>query len=183
MKKIVLGVSGASGAIYAVRLIEALKKTDHQVELVVSDNAVQIAEEECDYDLRETGYPCYHKGDFTAPFASGSAQYDVLAIVPCSMGTLGRIAHGSSDDLLTRTADVFLKERRRFILVPRETPFSLVHLENMRLLTLAGATILPAIPSFYSKPQTITEAVDTVIARILDHLGIENTLRPRYGTS
>lgn len=179
--KIVLAVTGASGAIYAVRLIEQLKSTSHQVELVVSTNALEIARAECDYDLRETGYRLYGPKDFRAPFASGSAKYDVMAVVPCSMGTLGRIAHGYSDNLVSRAADVFLKEKRPLILMPRETPYNLIHIENMRLLTLAGATILPATPSFYTKPTTIEEAVDTVNARLLDHMGVENTLRPRYG--
>jgi len=178
--KIVLGISGASGALYAVRLLQFLQTTDHQVELAVTPNAVAIAKEECQFDLYSTDYPIYGPKDFTAPFASGSTHYDSCAIVPCSMGTLGRIAHGYSDNLIARTADVFLKEKRKLILMPRETPFNLIHLENMRLLAQAGATILPAIPSFYSKPKTIEEAVDTVIARLLDHMGIENSLRPRY---
>ncbi len=182
MKRLVLGISGASGAPYAVRLVEILKTTDHHVELVASNNALQIAREECQVDLREMGYRLYDQGDFTAPFASGSAPYDAFAIVPCSMGTLGRIAHGFSDELIARTADVFLKEQRKTILVLRETPFNLIHIENMRLLAQAGATILPAIPSFYSKPKTLEEAIDTVVARILDHLGVENSLRPRYGS-
>lgn len=179
--KIVVGISGASGAIYAKTLIDFLKKTPHEVALAASENALQIGRDEAGIDYQEYGVPCFTARDFTAPFASGSAPYDVLAIVPCSMGMLGRIAHGYSDDLLARTADVFFKERRRVILVPRETPFSLIHIENMRLVTLAGAVVLPAIPSFYSKPTTLQEAVDTVVARILDHMGIENELRPRYG--
>lgn len=179
--KFVLAISGASGAIYPVRLIEFFKQTDLSLDLIVTDNALQIARDECGYDLRETGYPYYGPKDFTAACASGSAQYDGLAVVPCSMGTLGRIAHGYSDNLISRTADVFLKERRKIVLVPRETPYNLVHLENMRLLAQAGATILPACPSFYSGPKSIEEAVDTVNARILDHLGVENDLRPRYG--
>ncbi len=179
--KFVIAISGASGAIYAVRLLHFLQQTNHQVELAVTPNAVDIAKEECGFDLYQTDYPTFGPKDFSAPFASGSAPYDALAVVPCSMGTLGRIAHGYSDSLIARTADVFLKEQRKTIVVPRETPFSLVHLENMRLLAQAGATILPANPSFYSKPATIEEAVDTVVARILDHLGIENDLRPRYG--
>lgn len=182
MKKFAIGITGASGAIYAVHLIEALQKTDHHIDLVASRNALQIAREECQCDLREMGYTCYRQDDFTAPFASGSARYDALAIVPCSMGTLGRIAHGFSDELIARSADVFLKEKRKTILVLRETPFNLIHIENMRLLAQAGATILPAIPSFYSKPTTIEEVVDTVVARILDHMGVENKLRPRYGS-
>lgn len=179
--KIVIGISGASGTIYAIRLMEFLKQTDHTVELALTEKAIEIAKDECDFDLLQTGYPTYGPGEFTAPFASGSTLYDVMAVVPCSMGTLGRIAHGYSDSLIARSADVFLKEQRKLILVPRETPFNLVHLENMRLLAQAGATILPAIPSFYSKPKSIEDVVDTVVARILDHLGIENELRKRYG--
>lgn len=178
--KLVIGISGASGAIYAKRLIDHLKTTPHEVHLTASENALQIGREEAGIDYKECGYPFFGPRDFTAPFASGSAKYDALAVVPCSMGMLGRIAHGYSDDLLARAADVFFKERRKVILVPRETPFSLIHIENMRLVTLAGATVIPAIPSFYTKPKTIEEAVDTVIARVLDHLGVENHLRPRW---
>lgn len=180
--KIVVGISGASGAIYAKRLLDFLKTTPHEVSLTASENALEIGREEVGIDYRECGFRFYSSRDFTAPFASGSAHYDQLAVVPCSMGMLGRIAHGYSDDLLARTADVFFKERRRVILVPRETPLSLIHIENMRLVTLAGAVILPAIPSFYSKPKTIEESVDTVIARILDHMGVENQLRQRWGS-
>lgn len=180
--KIVVGISGASGAIYARTLLDFLKTTPHQVSITASENALQIGKEEVGIDYREYGYPFFAPRDFTAPFASGSAKYDVLAVVPCSMGMLGRIAHGYSDDLLSRTADVFFKERRKVVLVPRETPLSLIHIENMRLVTLAGAVVIPAIPSFYSKPKTIQEAVDTVVARILDHMGVENQLRPRYGS-
>jgi len=179
--KLVIGISGASGAIYAQRLLDFLKKTPHEVVLTASENALEIGKSEAGVDFQEYGFPFYRSRDFTAPFASGSAKYDALAIIPCSMGMLGRIAHGYSDDLLTRTADVFFKEKRKLILVPRETPLSLIHIENMRLVTLAGATVIPAIPSFYSKPKTIEEAVDTVIARVLDHLGVENDLRKRYG--
>ena len=179
--KIVIGISGASGAIYAKRLLDFLRTTPHEVVLTASENALEIGREEVGIDYKEYGFRFYGSRDFTAPFASGSAKYDCLAIVPCSMGMLGRIAHGYSDDLLARTADVFFKERRKVILVPRETPFSLIHIENMRLVTLAGAVVLPAIPSFYTKPKTIEEATDTVIARILDHMEMENDLRPRWG--
>lgn len=178
--KVVIGISGASGAIYAKRLLDFLKATDHVVHLTASENALEIGREECGIDYREYGYPFFAHRDFTAPFASGSAKYDALAVIPCSMGTLGRIAHGYSDDLLARTADVFFKERRKVILVPRETPLSLIHIENMKLVTLAGAIVVPAIPSFYTKPKTIEEAADTVIARVLDHLNVDNHLRPRW---
>ncbi len=179
--KLVIGISGASGALYAKTLLDFLKSTTHSVEITASENALEIGREECGIDYREYGFRFFGPRDFSAPFASGSAPYDQLAIVPCSMGLLGRIAHGYSDDLLARSADVFFKERRRVILVPRETPLSLIHIENMRLVTLSGGVILPAIPSFYSKPKTIQEAVDTVIARVLDHMGIENNLRERWG--
>lgn len=180
--KLVIGISGASGAIYAKTLLDFLKTTTHVVEITASENALEIGREECEIDYREYGFKCYGPRDFDAPFASGSAKYDSLAVVPCSMGLLGRIAHGYSDDLLARAADVFFKERRRVILVPRETPLSLIHIENMRLVTQAGAVVIPAIPSFYSKPKTIQEMVDTVIARVLDHMGVENDLRKRWGT-
>ena len=179
--KVVVGVSGASGAIYAKRLLDFLKTTPHEVTLTASENALEIGREECGIDYREYGFPFFGPRDFSAPFASGSAKYDRLVVIPCSMGMLGRIAHGYSDDLLARTADVFFKERRTVLLVPRETPFSLIHIENMRLVTLAGAIVLPAIPSFYSKPKTLEDAADTVIARVLDHIGIENNLRGRWG--
>lgn len=178
--KLVVGISGASGAIYAKRLLDCLRTTPHEVHLTASENALQIGRDEAGLDYQECGYPFYGHRDFTAPFASGSVPYDALVVIPCSMGMLGRIAHGYSDDLLARTADVFFKEKRKIILVPRETPFSLIHIENMRLVMLAGATVIPAIPSFYSKPRTIEDAVDTVIARILDHLGVGNTLRKRW---
>jgi 4-hydroxy-3-polyprenylbenzoate decarboxylase len=115
-----------------------------------------------------------------APFASGSNAFDAMVVIPCTMGTLGRIAHGLSDDLLLRAADVMLKEKKKLILVPRETPLNLVQVRNMELLLLAGATLLPANPSFYGNPRTVTEVVDTVVARVLDHLGIGNRLMPRW---
>jgi 4-hydroxy-3-polyprenylbenzoate decarboxylase len=178
--KFVIGISGASGAIYAKRLIDFLKTTSHEVHLTASENALEIGRDEAGIDYKECGLPFYSHRDFSAPFASGSARYDALAVIPCSMGTLGRIAHGYSDDLLARAADVFFKERRKVVLVPRETPFSLIHIENMKLVTLAGAVVIPAIPSFYTKPRTIEEAADTVIARVLDHLGVDNRLRKRW---
>ncbi|MBI1908815.1 MAG: UbiX family flavin prenyltransferase [Deltaproteobacteria bacterium] len=180
--KIVVGISGASGAIYPKRLLEGLATTSHEVSLVISENAHKIAEEELGISYNRYDRPIFGPRDFTAPFASGSAKYDQLVVIPSSMGMIGRIAHGFSDDLLSRTADVFFKEHRKIILVPRETPWSLIHIENIRLLALAGAIIIPAIPSFYSKPKTLEEAVDTVVARVLDHMGVENNLRPRYGS-
>ena len=178
--KIVVAISGASGALYAKTLLETLKATDHKVSLIVTENAVKIAREEIHLDYRELGFPSHNLKDFKAPGASGSNPCDQMVIIPCSMGTLGRIAHGISDNLLLRTADVCLKEHKKLILVPRETPLSLIHIENMRLLTLSGAVILPAVPSFYSRPTTIQDLVNTVVARVLDHMGIENRLSPRY---
>ncbi len=178
--KCVVAITGASGAIYARELLKALQKTDAEISVVASDNARIIWADELGEVFPETGFKIYGVKDFKAPFASGSAQYDTMVIIPCSMGTLGRIAHGVSDDLVTRSADVFLKEKRKLILVPRETPYNLIHVENMRLLLLAGATLIPATPSFYSKPKTIVEVVNTVVSRVLDHMGVSNNLIERY---
>lgn len=178
--KIVVAITGASGALYAKQLLDFLKSTPHQVEVVASDNAKIVWSDELGFPLSDCAYKIFSKKDFKAPFASGSAKYDQMIVVPCSMGTLGRIAHGISDDLITRAADVFLKEKRKLILVPRDTPFNLIHVENMKLLMLAGASIIPAIPSFYSKPKSIAEVVNTVISRVLDQMGIENNLMKRY---
>ena len=175
MKKIVLGISGASGSIYARLLLTRLHQIEEQVEtcgIVMSQNArINWQLEQPDTPVGSFGFKLYDMEDFTAPFASGSAKYDVMIVCPCSMGTLARISQGISDDLLTRAADVLLKERRKLILVPRETPFSLIHLENMRQVTLAGGIICPAIPSFYSRPQTIPDLAATVVDRILDLAG------------
>ena len=174
-RKIVVAVTGASGAIYASVLFRKLREIKNQLDevaVVFSANAKDIWA----YELKDRFDPVfpfhvYEKDDFYAPFASGSSNFDTLIVCPCSMGTLGRIAHGISDDLISRTADVMLKERRKLILVPRETPFSLIHLENMKSITLAGGIICPAIPSFYSKPETIEQAVETVVERILNLAG------------
>lgn len=174
-RKITVAVTGASGAIYAKVLfnkIREIKEQFEEVAVIFSSNAHDIWE----YELKESFEPVfpfrvYEKDDFYAPFASGSSTFDTLIVCPCSMGTLGRIANGISDDLITRAADVMLKERRKLIVVPRETPFSLIHLENMKTLALSGAVVCPAIPSFYSKPQTIEQAVETVVERILNLAG------------
>ncbi len=176
-RKIVVAVTGASGAIYASVLFRKLLNIKDQLDevaVVFSTNAQEIWE----YELNEKFKPVnpfrlYKKTDFYAPFASGSSSFDTLIVCPCSMGTLGRIAHGISDDLITRAADVMLKERRKLILVPRETPFSLIHIENMKTVTLAGGIICPAIPSFYSKPETLEQAVETVVERILNLAGFD----------
>lgn len=174
-RKIVVAVTGASGSIYAKILFDKLSEIKNQVEevgVIFSSNALDIWKYELGEEL-ELCYPfqLYRKDDFYAPFASGSSKFDTLIVCPCSMGTLGRMAHGVSDDLITRTADVMLKESRKLILVPRETPYSLIHLENMKTLTLAGANICPATPSFYSRPKTIDQVAETVVERVLNLAG------------
>lgn len=174
-KKIVFAIAGSSGSIYAKRLADKLSTYDNiEVGVVMSENGIINWEIEIGkFDRESFPFKIYGKRDFYAPFASGSAGYTYMVVIPCSMGILGRIAHGVSDDLMTRAADVILKERRKLILVARETPFSLIHIENMKLLTQAGALILPAVPSFYSKPTTIEELVDTVVDRVIDHLDLD----------
>lgn len=179
--KIVIGVTGASGAIYPFQLLSFLKeKTSHDISIVASPNGRRIFKEELGKNLEEMGYPVHAITNFDVPYVSGSAGFDQMVILPCSMGTLGRIAHGLSNDALTRAADVFLKEKRKLIVVPRETPFSLIHIENLKLLSLAGAHIIPAIPSFYSKPKTLEQVAMTVTSRVLDHMGVDNSLVKRW---
>lgn len=182
MKKIVVGITGASGAPYARRLLtvlgERVRRGELEVGVCLSRNAPEVWALECGEELR-IDLPVYR--DFRAPFASGSAGWNAMAIVPCSMGTCARIAHGISDTLLTRAADVMLKERRPLVVVPRETPLSVIHLENLTALARAGATILPAMPSFYGKPAGVEALLDTVVGRVLDHLGERNDLSHRWG--
>ncbi len=177
-KKIVVAVTGASGAIYAKLLFEQLQQLHEQISevgVVMSANAKQVWEYELDNtDYYNFSFKFYDKHDFMAPFASGSARYDTMVVVPCSMGTLGRIAAGTSDDLITRAADVVLKERRKLILVARDTPLNLIHLRNMVTVTEAGGIICPAIPSYYSKPQSISEVAMTVVSRVIDLIGLEH---------
>jgi flavin prenyltransferase len=195
-KKIVIAVGGSSGSIYAKVLLDKLKILSPQIEavgIVMSDNALLNWEYELGepFDIKKyekneknrggvitevaeaTTFKFYQKMDFFAPFASGSAKYDTMIVCPCSMGLLARIATGVSNDLVTRAADVVLKERRRLILVPRDTPLSLIHLRNMTSLTEAGAIICPAMPSFYSRPDTFEALAATVIDRVLDLAGLE----------
>jgi len=171
-RKIVIAVTGASGSIYAKILLGKLLEIKDQfdeVAVVFSSNAKDIWKFELNEDFTpESPFRVYEKDNFYAPFASGSSKFDTMIVCPCSMGTLGRIAHGVSDDLITRAADVILKEKRRLILVPRETPYNLIHIENMKTITLAGGVICPATPSFYSKPKTIKQVVETVVERILN---------------
>ena len=177
VKKVAVCIGGSSGAIYAKVLLDKLVSLRAQwdaVGVVMSDNALLNWELEVGQpEFEKYPFSFYKKNDFFAPFASGSARYDPVIVCPCSMGLLGRMASGASDDLITRAADVALKERRRLIVVPRETPLSLVHLRNMTSLTEAGAVICPAVPSFYSRPQTIEQAVATVVDRVLDLAGFE----------
>jgi flavin prenyltransferase len=186
---VVLGITGASGAPYAVRLLELLNRTGTPVRLILSGYGLRLLAEESGIDgvaaLREaTGdwsrVELYEALDRGATPASGSARSRGMVICPCSMGTLASIAAGTSRNLVERAADVTLKERRPLVLVPRETPLSLIHLENMTRLARAGATILPAAPGFYHRPQSIGDLVDFVVARVLDHLGVENPLAKRW---
>ncbi len=179
--RIVVAITGATGILYAQRLLDNLDPRQHEIHLVVSRYARQVIAEELPDGLRlPEGVVTHNLASMDAPFASGSNAFDAMVVIPCTMGTMGRIAHGLSEDLLLRTADVMLKEKRQLILVPRETPLSLVQVKNMELLLLAGATLLPANPSFYSHPQSIVEVVDTVVARVLDHLGVAHRLMPRW---
>src|SRR5580704_12572291 len=174
-------MTGASGAIYAQRLLDNLDPRQHEIHVILSNYAQVVLAEELPGGLRlPDGVRTHGLKSMNAPFASGSNPVDAMIVIPCTMGTLGRIAHGFSEDVLLRAADVTLKEKRKLILVPRETPLSLVHVRNYELLLLAGATILPANPVFYHNPQTIQELVDTVVARVLDHLGVANKLAPRW---
>lgn len=177
-KKIVVAITGASGSIYAKLLLQKLQALEAQISevgVVMSDNAKDVWKFELgDESYRDLPFKMYGKTDFMAPFASGSARFDTMVIVPCSMGTLGRIAAGISNDLTTRAADVVLKERRRLILVARDTPLNLIHLRNMQTVTEAGGIICPAVPSFYSLPKTIEDVAMTVVNRIIDLAGFEH---------
>src|SRR5271155_4081642 len=180
--KILVAITGASGALYAQRLLDNLDPRQHEIHVVLSNYAQVVLTKELPGGLRLPGGVKTHGlKSMNAPFASGSNPLDAMVVIPCTMGTLGRIAHGFSEDVLLRAADVTLKEGKKLILVPRETPLSLVHVKNFELLLLAGATILPANPSFYSGAETLQQIVDTVVARVLDHLGVPNKLLPRWG--
>ena len=177
MRKVVIAVTGASGSIYADLLLRKLKALENQwneLAVVFSDNAKEVwATELGNHNYNNLNIPVFGKTDFSAPFASGSGKFDTMIIVPFSMGTLGRIATGTSSDLITRAADVILKERRKLICVARETPYSLIHIKNMEAITLAGGIICPATPSFYSQPTTIEEVAETVVDRVLDLAGFD----------
>ena len=180
--KIIVGITGASGAIYARRLLDRLMDLGIKPAVVFSQNALDVWQWELEEDPSLDKFDVFDYKDFNAPFASGSSDYQALVICPASMGTIGRIASGVSDSLITRAADVMLKEKRKLIIVPREMPYNLIHIENMRTLSLAGATIIPASPSFYSKPSDIIQLVDTVIDKILLHLDLDFE-RYKWGTN
>jgi len=176
-RKIIVGITGASGSIYAKVLLDKLKMFSNDIEkvgIVMSDNAKQVWEYELhNKDYNQYDFDFYDKNDFMAPFASGSAKYDTMIICPSSMGTLARVATGVSNDLMTRAADVILKERRKLIMVVRDTPFTLIHINNMKTVTEAGGIICPANPSFYSLPKSFEDLAATVVDRVLDLAGFD----------
>src|SRR5499425_149325 len=179
--KLVIAATGASGTIYLQRLLEQVDCAAHEVHLVMSAYAREVAKQELD-DFKIPSEVLHHsENDMNVPFVSGSARFDAMVIVPCSMATLGRIASGSSDSALLRAADVFLKEGQKLIVVPRETPWNLIHARNVVTLLEAGAIVLPAIPSFYSRPTSLTAVVDTVVWRILDQIGLPSSHTYRWG--
>ncbi|HEX3023783.1 MAG TPA: UbiX family flavin prenyltransferase [Chitinophagaceae bacterium] len=175
--KIIVAITGASGAVYAKVLLDKLMQVKDQwqeLSVVMSNNAKEVWQTELNNDdYKNYDLKYFEKNDFNAPFASGSAKYNIMIVAPCSMGTLGRIAGGISDDLITRAADVILKERRKLILMVRETPYNLIHIKNMETVTLAGGIICAATPSFYSQPQTVEDIAATVVDRVLDLAGID----------
>ena len=170
--KLVIASTGASGAIYLQRLLDQIDCTRNELHLVLSSFAKQVIHDELGELRVPAGVQEHNDRSMNVPFASGSAFYDAMVVVPCTMGTLGRIAAGTSDSLIHRAADVFLKEKRKLILVPRETPWNVIHVRNCATLLEAGALILPAVPSFYSKPGSVEEVADTVVHRILDQIGL-----------
>lgn len=192
-KRLVVAVTGASGALYAVRFLRQAVRHFEQVYVMLSDNAPAVFAQEIGGHLSAPYSASDYLGegdwsritflnakDYFTPPASGSFVHDGMVIIPCSMGTLGRIAHGISNDLTTRSADVCLKERRKLILVARDTPLNLIHLRNMVAVTEAGGIILPAIPAFYHQPKTVEDLVDTVVARVLQNLGVSQGLQPQW---
>jgi len=193
-KEILIGVTGASGAIYAKFLIEYLVNCSLDVNLILSKNSIDVINIELGTDIQKDDVQIkkflncntkkiklYREDDFLSPYASGSHRFDAMVIVPCSMGTISAIANGFAHNLITRAADICLKEKIKLIVVPRETPFSSIHLENMLKLSRCGAIILPAVPGFYNKPREVSDLVKFVVSRILDHLEIENDLVKRWG--
>ena len=181
--KLVVAITGASGSLYAQRLLQLLHddpRGAHEVHVALSAHAREVAEAEVGKLTIPDGFAVHGDSSMQVPYVSGSARFDAMVIVPCSMGTVGRIAHGYSDSAIARAADVFLKEKRKLILVPRETPWNLIQARNIVTVLEAGAEVIPAIPSFYHRPETVLEVVDTVVARIMDHLGLEHPQGKRW---
>src|SRR6266478_2065516 len=178
--KLVIAATGASGTIYLQRLLEQIDCAAHEVHLVISAHAEQVAAQELDNLKIPSRVSRHPESDLNVPFVSGSAHFDAMVIVPCSMATLGRIASGSSDSALLRAADVFLKEKRKLVLVLRETPWNLIHARNCCRALEAGAVILPAMPAFYSRPETVEDLIDTVVHRILDQIGLPSAKTYRW---
>jgi flavin prenyltransferase len=178
--KLVIAATGASGSIYLQRLLDQIDAAAHEVHLVMSRYSKQVAKQELGSFKIPKMVRRHDETDLNVPFVSGSARFDAMVIVPCSMATIGRIASGSSETALLRAADVFLKERRKLILVPRETPWNLIHARNVVTLLEAGAVVLPAIPSFYSRPASVADVVDTVVWRILDQIGLPSPRTYRW---
>lgn len=183
-EKIVIGISGGSGVLLGIRLLEFLKGTDYETYLVITKPAESIILHETEYsveDVKKLATRAYDNSDFFAPFASGSFKTSGMVIIPCSMKTLAGIASGYSDNLLLRAADVCLKERRKLVLVTRETPLSYIHIKNMSKVTKAGAIVVPPVLSFYSKPKNVDDMIIFVLGKVLDVLGVENELYERWG--
>jgi 4-hydroxy-3-polyprenylbenzoate decarboxylase len=185
LSKYIVGITGASGSIYGIRLIEELLKCGNEVHIIITDSGTKVMKFEAEYTIEQlikhleefsTNIKIHCIDNLFAATASGSFKTDGMIIMPCSMATLGEIANGMSKNLLGRSADVCLKERRKLIVVPRETPFNTIHLKNMLSLSEAGAIILPAMPGFYHKPETIEDVIDFVVGKVMDNLGIENNL-------
>jgi len=182
--RVIVGISGGSGGIYGLALLKVLQELNIETHLVVTTMGEYVVEHECGVTLEELkGLATYYHDNknFAAPIASGSFKTDAMVIIPSSMKTVASIAHGMSDNLLTRAADVIIKEKRKLVIVPRETPLSTIHLENMLKLAQAGATILPPTPGFYNHPETIGDIVGSIIGRVLDQLGIEHNIAKRWG--
>ncbi len=182
--RVVVCVTGASGAVYALKLLQALKRFGCETILVVTKHGEEVLRSELGVSIEELSKyasEVYSDDQLTAPIASGSCKFDAVVIVPCSMKTLSAIAHGYSSNLVTRVADVALKERRKLILVVRETPYNIIHIMNMFLVTLAGAIVVPASPAFYTKPKTVEDLVMFIVGRVLDLLGIDHNLYRRWG--
>ncbi|MBI5967112.1 MAG: UbiX family flavin prenyltransferase [Deltaproteobacteria bacterium] len=184
MKPLIIAMTGATGAIYGIRLLQVLREKSMEVHLVMSAWAEKTISLETNYaieEVRKLAKKCYAVDDLSAPISSGSFPTEGMVIIPCSMKTLAGIAHGISENLILRAADVMLKERRKLILVPRESPLSLIHLRNMTLAAEAGAVLLPPMAAFYFKPQSIADLIDHLVGKVLDLLGVEHHLFPRWG--